>query len=118
LASLGKNPGTVKMLDTGSFTYNEQGNIPGVGVSKELMETALTLNSAAPAPKAPARMDQKWIVIRLKNRTPASKEEFTKNKEEIRKQLLPKKQQEALDAWIKELKAAAKIEINQQLIAD
>jgi putative ABC transport system permease protein len=39
-------------------------------------------------------------------------------KEEIKKQLLPKKQQEALDAWIKELKAAANIEINQQLIAD
>ena len=29
-----------------------------------------------------------------------------------------KKQQEALDAWLKELKAAAKIEINKQLIAD
>jgi peptidyl-prolyl cis-trans isomerase D len=118
LAALAKNPGSTKMQDTGSFTFNEQGNIPGIGVSKELMETALTLTAAAPLPKAPAKIDQRWIVIRLKNRTPASKEDFAKNKEEIKKQILPKKQQEALDAWVKELKAAAKIEINQQLIAD
>jgi len=118
LASLAKNPGSTKMQETGSFTFNEQGTIPGIGVSKELMETAMTLTSAAPLPKAPAKIDQKWVVIKLKNRSQAAKEEFAKTKEEIRKQLLPKKQQEALDAWIKELKAAAKIEINQQLIAD
>jgi peptidyl-prolyl cis-trans isomerase D len=118
LASLAKNAGNTKMQDTGSFTFNEQGTVPGIGVSKELMETALTLTTAAPLPKAPARIDQRWVVIKLKNRTPAAKEDFVKNREEIKKQLLPKKQQEALDAWIKELKAAAKIEINQQLIAD
>jgi peptidyl-prolyl cis-trans isomerase D len=118
LASLAKNAGNTKMQDTGSFTFNEQGSIPGIGVSKELIETALTLTTAAPLPKAPVKIDQKWVVVKLKNRTPAAKEDFEKNKEEIKKQLLPKKQQEALDAWIKELRAAAKIEINQQLIAD
>jgi len=118
LASLAKNTGNTKMQDTGSFNFNEQGSIPGIGVSKELMDTALALTTAAPLPKAPAKIDQKGVVIRLKNRTQAAKEEFAKNREEIKKQLLPKKQQEALDAWIKELKAAAKIEINQQLIAD
>jgi peptidyl-prolyl cis-trans isomerase D len=118
LANLAKNPAAVKMQDTGSFTFNDQGIIPGIGVSKELMDSALTLTSAAPLPKAPAKIDQKWVVIRLKNRTPAAKEEFDKNKETIKAQLLPKKQQEAIDAWLKELKAAAKIEINKQLIAE
>jgi len=118
LASLAKNPSAVKMQDAPAFSYNEQGNIPGIGVSKDLMDAAIALTAAAPLPKSAVKIDQKWVVIKLKNRTVANKEEFQKNKEEIKKQILPKKQQEAMDNWIKELKAAAKIEINQQLIAD
>lgn len=118
IAALAKNPTAVKMQDTPPFSYNEQGSIPGIGVSKDLMDAALTLTSAAPLPKNAVKIDQKWVVIKLKNRTIANKDEFQKNKEEIKKQILPKKQQEALDNWIKELKAAAKIEINQQLLAD
>lgn len=118
LAALTKNPAAVKMQSTQAFTFNEQGNIPGIGVSRELMDSAVALTTAAPLPKAATKIDQKWVVIRLKNRATASKEEFTKTKDDIKKQILPKKQQEALDSWIKELKAVAKIDINQQLIAD
>jgi len=118
LAALAKNPAAAKLQDSGSFTFNEQGNIPGIGVSKELMDAALALSAAAPLPKTAVKIDQKWLVIKLKNRTAANSEDFQKTKEELKKQLLPKKQQEALDTWIKELKAAAKIDINQQLIAD
>jgi peptidyl-prolyl cis-trans isomerase D len=118
LASLAKNSSTVKMQETGSFSFNDQSSIPGIGVSKDLMEAAFALTTAAPLPKNATKIDQKWVVVRLKNRTAAKSEDFQKTKEEIKKQILPKKQQEALDAWIKELKAAAKIEINQQLIAD
>ena len=118
LAALAKNSATVKLQETGSFSYNDQHSIPGIGISKELMDAALTLTAAAPTPKTATKIEQKWVVIRLKNRTAAKTEEFQKTKEELKKQLLPKKQQEALDAWLKELKAAAKIEINQQLIAD
>lgn len=118
LAAVAKGTSTAKMQETGSFSFNDQSVIPGIGVSRDLMEAAFALTTAAPAPKAPTRIDQKWVVIRLKNRTVAKTEDFQKTKEEIKKQILPKKQQEALDAWIKELKAAAKIEINQQLIAD
>ena len=118
LISLAKNTATVKMQDTGSFSYNDQGSIPGIGVSKDLLETAFMLTTAAPLPKTATKLDQKWVVVRLKNRTAAKTEDFQKSKEEIKKQLLPKKQQEALDTWVKELKAAAKIVINQQLIAD
>jgi peptidyl-prolyl cis-trans isomerase D len=117
-AALAKNPAAGKLQETGSFSFNEQNSIPGIGVSKELMDAAFTLTAAAPTPKTATKIEQKWVVIRLKNRTVAKTEEFQKTREEIKKQLLPKKQQEALDAWIKELKAAAKIEINQQLIAD
>lgn len=117
-AALANNSATAKLQETGSFTFTEQNSIPGIGISKELMDAAFTLTTAAPAPKTPVKIEQKWVVMRLKNRTVTQTEEFQKNKEEIKKQLLPKIQQDALDAWIKELKAAAKIEINQQLIAD
>ena len=118
LASLSKGNSTVKMQETGSFVYNDQNSIPGIGVSKELMDAAFALTIAAPTPKAATKIDQKWVVIRLKIRVAAKTEDFQKTKEELKKQILPQKQQEALDAWLKELKAAAKIEINQQLIAD
>ena len=118
VAALAKNPAAVKLQDSGSFTFNEQGSIPGIGVSKELMEAALALTSAAPLPKAAVKIDQKWVIIKLKNRIAANSADFQKTKEELKKQLLPKKQQESLDLWIKELKASAKIEINKQLIAE
>lgn len=117
-ASLATNAAAARLQDTGSFSFNEQNSIPGIGVSKELMDAAFALTAAAPVPKTATKIDQKWVVIRLKNRLAAKSEDFQKAKEDIKKQLLPKKQQEALDAWIKELKAAAKIEINEQLIAD
>jgi peptidyl-prolyl cis-trans isomerase D len=60
----------------------------------------------------------RWFVIKLKNRTAANDADFLKNKEQLKQTLLPKKQQEALDTWLKEIKAKAKIETNQALLAD
>ena len=118
LAALAKGNATVKLTDTGSFSYNDQGNIPGVGISKEAMEAAFTLTTAAPLPKTAFKLADKWVVFKLKNRVLANDADFLKNKDEIKKTLLPKKQQEAIDEWLKGLRAAAKIEINQQLIAE
>lgn len=118
LVSISNGTSAVKLQETGSFSYNDQNIIPGIGVSKDLMDAAFALTTAAATPKTATKIDQKWVVIRLKNRTAAKTEDFQKTKEDLKKQILPKKQQEALDAWLKELKAAAKIEINQQLIAD
>ena len=47
-----------------------------------------------------------------------NKEAFAREKEQIRQALLPNKQKEALDKWMKDLKAKAKIEINPSLLAD
>ena len=45
------------------------------------------------------------------------KPDFEKAKDELKKKILPKKQEEALDKWVKDLRAKAKIEINQALVA-
>lgn len=118
LAALAKGNAAVKLLETGSFSFNDQNNIPGIGASREAMESAFTLTTAAPLPKTPFKLADKWVVFKLKNRVQANKDDFQKSREEIKKTLLPKKQQEAIDTWLKELRAAAKIEINQQLIAE
>ena len=54
----------------------------------------------------------------LKSRTAAAEADFAKTKDQLKQSLLPKKQQEALDTWLKGLKEKAKIEINQALVAD
>ena len=118
LAALAKGSATVKLADTPSFGFADSGQVPGIGVSPELMEAAFTLTSAAPLPKAPVKVGDRWLVIRLKSRTAAAEAEFAKVKEQLKQSLLPKKQQDAIDAWLKGLKEKAKIELNQALLAD
>jgi len=48
----------------------------------------------------------------------APRADFEKSKEELKKRILPKKQEDALAAWIKERRTQAKIEINPALTAD
>lgn len=115
-ALLAKNPAAIPLPgDTGSFGYNPAGDIPRIGKSPDGIEAAFKLTTAAPVAPAPIKVGDTWYVIKLKNRIEASKDEFQKTKEQIKKQLLPKKQQEAVEAWIKELKANAKIVKNPAL---
>ncbi len=118
LAALGKGGAAVALAESGSFSYSEGGLVPKLGPAPEIMEAAFTLTSAAPLPKTPFKLGDAWVVIKLKNRVVGDDSAFAASKEQIKQQLLPKKQQEALDAWIKELKAKAKIELNEALIAN
>lgn len=118
-AQLAKNPAAIPLPgDTGSFGFNATGDIPKIGKSPDGMEAAFKLTTAAPVAPAPIKVGETWYVIKLKNRTEANKDEFQRTKEQIKKQLLPKKQQEAVEAWLKELRANAKIEINRALKAE
>lgn len=108
---------TLKSRTTGSFAYSAKGDLPLIGTAPELMEAVFKL-AAGQAPATPFKAGNRWYAVRLKSRTEAPKTEFDKNKEQIRQRLLPKKQDEALDSWTKELRAKAKIEINQALVAE
>jgi peptidyl-prolyl cis-trans isomerase D len=110
--------GGVATKETGSFGYAETGAIPGVGTSPELMEAAFTLTAANPAAKQPVKVGERWYAVKLKNRIEAPTTDFAKNSAAIKQQLLPKKQQQALETWTKELRAKAKIEINPAVLAD
>jgi peptidyl-prolyl cis-trans isomerase D len=107
----------LKTQSTGSFGFSPKGDLPVIGNTPELMEAAFKLTAAAPAVDTPFKVGNRWYAVRLKQRTEAPKADFEKTKDELKKKILPKKQEEALDKWIKDLRAKAKIEINQALVA-
>ncbi len=118
LALLTKGDAGVKLESTGSFGYSEKGEIPRIGISRDGMEAAFNLSSAAPVPKNPFKVGDKWYVFKLKNRQAADQGVFEKSKEQLRQTMLPKQQEEALAKWTKELRDKAKIEINPALLTD
>ena len=108
----------LKVQSTGSFGYTAKGDIPVVGNSPDMMEAAFKLTSASPLASTPFKVGNRWYAIRLKTLSEAPRADFDKNKEQIKQKLLPKKQEEALAAWVKDLRSKAKIEINPILLAD
>jgi peptidyl-prolyl cis-trans isomerase D len=109
---------TPKTQATGSFGFSAKGDVPVIGNSPELMEVAFKLTPAAPAIDTPFKVGNSWYAVRLKQRIEAPKADFDKTREELKKKILPKKQDEALEAWIKGLRAKAKIEISPTVVAD
>jgi peptidyl-prolyl cis-trans isomerase D len=110
--------GGAALKESGSFGYSATGAIPGIGVSPELMEMAFTLTPADPLAKKAVKFEGRWYALGLKARSSAPTTALAAEKEKIRQELLPKKQQETLDSWLKGLKAKAKIEINTTLLSD
>jgi peptidyl-prolyl cis-trans isomerase D len=109
--------GTLKTQSTSGFGYSAKGEIPEIGVSPEIMEAVFKL-AAKQAPAAAFKVGNRWCAVRVVSRTEAPKAQYDAAKEELKKKMLPKKQDEALTEWTKGLREKAKIEINPALIAD
>jgi peptidyl-prolyl cis-trans isomerase D len=107
----------IKTQSTGSFGFTAKGEIPSIGASSEIVDAVFKL-SAAQAPSTPFKVGNRWYAVRVKSRTEAPKAQFDATKEELKKKMLPKKQEDALTEWSKGLREKAKIEINQALIND
>ncbi|MFA7060915.1 MAG: SurA N-terminal domain-containing protein [Pedobacter sp.] len=108
----------LKTQITNRFGYSAKGDVPAIGNAPDLMEAAFALTTAAPASAIPFKVGNRWYAVRLKNRIEAPKADFDKTREQLKQKMLPKKQEEAIEKWIKELRSKARIEINQTLIAD
>jgi len=108
----------VSTRSTGSFGYSSKGDVPAIGNSPELIEAAFKLTPAAPAAASPFKVGNSWYAIRLKARSESPRSEFDKVKEQYKKDMLPKKQEEAIAAWVKGLKEKTTIEVNPALIAE
>jgi len=103
------------LQETGSFGFDAKGNVPVAGTSPQLMEAAFALTDKAAAPQTPIKVGNRWIAVRLKERVELNAAAFPTEKEKIKQELLPVKQEEELQKWLKELRAKAKIEINPAL---
>lgn len=115
LASMAKGAYGGPLQDTGSFVYSEKGEIPKIGVSREIMEAASALAGTAPAAREPFQINGRWYAVRLKQRIAADAAGFMKEKEQLRQALLPRKQNEAIESWMKGLRDKAKIVLNPAL---
>jgi peptidyl-prolyl cis-trans isomerase D len=109
--------GAVKTQTTSAFGYSAKGDIPAIGSSSEIVEAVFKL-SAGQAAATPFKVGNRWYAVKVKSRSEAAKDKFEAGKEELKKKMLPKKQEEALAEWAKGLRDKAKIEINQALMAD
>lgn len=107
----------LKTQSTGNFGFSAKGDIPVIGVSPEIAEAVFKL-SAGQAPAAPFKVGSRWYAVRVKSRTDAPKAKFDATREELKKKMLPRRQEDALIEWRKGLREKAKIDINQALIAD
>ena len=116
-AKLFSTNGVIKGQSTGVFGFSAKGDIPVIGTSPEIVEAVFKL-SKAQAPATPFKVGNRWFAVRLKERVEAPKSQFDVAREELKKKMLPKKQDDALMEWSKALREKAKIEINQTLIAD
>ncbi len=112
----GEYSGTLQT--TGLFSYSSEGTIPTIGTSKDAMEAAILLSPKAPVAETAFTINGRWYAIRLKERIEADTAGFQKDKEKIRQTLLPRKRQEAQQAWLKGLRDKAKIVINPALTTD
>jgi peptidyl-prolyl cis-trans isomerase D len=107
----------LKLQATPVFNYNAKGDIPGIGNSKPLMEKAFELTTASATATEPMLVGNRWYAIRLKQRNAAPQTDFAAHKDEIKKRMLPAKQEETLRTWLKELRSKAKIVINPAFTA-
>ncbi|MEI8356701.1 MAG: SurA N-terminal domain-containing protein [Deltaproteobacteria bacterium] len=115
LDEMKKGKPALKLQETGYFTYAEAGLIPKIGTAPQIMEAAFNLTAGSPTPKLPLKVNDRWYAIQLKERAQADSANFQKMKEELKQGMLPQKQQEVMETWLKNLRSKTKIVINPLL---
>jgi peptidyl-prolyl cis-trans isomerase D len=126
LADLGKGEKLVplarkhnlKVEETGFFSRSYNAFIPRLGNSEVLARTAFDLTKEAPAARQVFDIDGKYVVATLKDRQKADPKGLNQaEREELRKILLTRKKDEALNNKLRELRTPAEIVIAPTLLA-
>jgi len=104
----------VSKTRTGLFARARNNFVPQVGVSEALMQAAFTLTPAAPAAPEVYEIDGGYLIALLANRQAVDAGGLDVAKlEELRSAVLTRKQDDALDKELKDLKAKSKIEYSE-----
>ena len=107
LKSLAKKSG-LKVKETDYFT--RLGFVRGIGMSKSFTEAAFSTDVGHVA--GPVEVRDRYVVFAPLDHTQFSEEEFDKQKDEIARQIRMQKEDEALRAWLTDLKNKAEIYIS------
>jgi len=101
--------------ETGLFT-RAGGVIPKIGPAGDFMRTLSSLTIKNPFPKEVFRTKDGHFVVKLLALEPADQSRFLTVKKDLEKRLRYQKQEEFFGSWLKELRAKAKVEINQEIL--
>jgi peptidyl-prolyl cis-trans isomerase D len=92
------------------------GAVPKIGWAPELKEEAFELTSGKAVAKKPYEVGAAFYAIRLASRAEADLSELESERETIRSELLPRLQGEHFEKYLEELRATAKLEVNEEYL--
>ena len=102
----------IKAEETDFFTRSYGAFVPRIGSAEDLASTAFTLTEEAPVADEVFTVDDKFVVTMLKEARAADLSGLDQtNRDQIRETLLARKQEEALNNKLQELRETAKIVI-------
>lgn len=119
LKSLGKensltqesNKKGLKVITTGFFNRNDP--VPQIGPEKELTDAAFLLSSKKQRPEKVIQGASKYYAIEFIDRKKPNPDDFQKEKEKIAAKLSMSKKRETFDAWLKKIRTASEIIVEE-----
>jgi len=110
---------SLPVSETGLFARSRTFFVPMVGANEELSHAAFALTPAAPVPAKTFEVDGAVVVVQLKARQNAEAAGLTTLvRDEMRKAVVERKQQEILEKALKDLREKAQIEYSAAVAAD
>ena len=103
----------LKLQETGRFTALSPAGV--LGNQRDLVITALALTPERPVAPEVYEVSGNFLIMALKDRKPASEDDYTKEKDNLAKQLLLAKRDQTFNRWITGLRQQSDIEIFQEL---
>ena len=111
LARLQKGEPLEKVVAEKGYQIQETGlfppgnTIPGLGSHPEAMEKLLSLSPGHPYPENPIKLDNAYVIFKLKEISPLDMKDFEAKKEMYRKMAMNLKREETIKAWMEGSKA-------------
>ncbi len=105
----------IQVEETGLFT-RAGGMVPKIGPMGEYMAALSSLTGKHPFPQEVLKTKDGYFVVKLSASEPADSNKFSSVKKDLEKRLLSQKREEFFQNWLQELQAAAKIEINKDVL--
>ena len=89
---------TLKAEETGTFSQGS-GFIPKIGLNKDFANEVSTLTTENPLAKGPFKLEDGWIIYKVKERTEPVRAEFEKEKQTASGRLMFQKTSDVMEKW-------------------